>query len=125
MKLSSKIVMIALGIFALGTLVYAGNNWSTSTGGAWQTPDDTTAVENSFLVVGSSAVYPTVKVIRQPVVQGQTIAQINVSTAIASGQLVFCSDCVASRLCISTGSANFQQWVVISSIPTSGLVACK
>lgn len=49
----------------------------------------------------------------------QTIAQINVLTPDTTGQVVTCSDCAYSALCVSTGadSGRIGAFVVVSTNP--------
>lgn len=57
-------------------------------------------------------------------VKSQTLSQIVNSTATAVGQLVYCSNCTQSYLCVATGTANFNQYATIgSSASTVGV--CK
>lgn len=130
MKLRQNAVIAAIfGVFAIVS-VYAGTqyNWGTSTGQNWVTPDDTALTPNTFLVIQSTTgnIAPTVTTTGQPWLQSRTIAQINVTTATAVGQLVFCSNCTQSAVCISSGAVNFAQWVVVgSSAPLNTIVSCR
>lgn len=49
----------------------------------------------------------------------ETKAQVLASTATAVGQIVFCTDCVASKLCVSTGTATALQWAVVGGTATA------
>lgn len=48
----------------------------------------------------------------------RTIAQLNALAPSAAGQVVFCSDCVRSAICVSTGTAA-GAWSVASSTAAS------
>lgn len=57
-----------------------------------------------------------------------TVTQIQGASGIipaATGQLVMCSNCTSSFVCLSTGSANAFQWIALSSSTTSGQTVCK
>lgn len=49
-----------------------------------------------------------------------TIAQINAKTPPAAGQIVGCSDCVATKICVSSGTARGAYTVIQSTAPTTG-----
>ena len=53
-----------------------------------------------------------------------TIAQINALTPATTGQMVMCSNCTGTNVCVSSGSTQVQQFVAIS---TAGFLAagCK
>lgn len=59
----------------------------------------------------------------------RTIAQIDALTADVTNQILVCSDCVESKICVSTGSVNAGSWVVASGTATAavgGLIGhCK
>lgn len=44
-----------------------------------------------------------------------TISQINNLKADTTGQMVLCSDCTQSTICVSSGSVNNGSWVVIAA----------
>lgn len=55
-----------------------------------------------------------------------TLTQINASTPTATGQMVYCSNCVNSPVCVSTGTTNFRSYVaVMSSGTVPGIPACN
>lgn len=55
----------------------------------------------------------------------RTIAQINALPAIGVGSLLYCSNCVASPTCVSTGTAA-GSWVITGSTNTmAALVHCQ
>lgn len=51
-----------------------------------------------------------------------TYATISVSTPTAVGQLVYCSDCITSHLCISTSAVSTNSWIVITTNTVSKVV---
>lgn len=61
----------------------------------------------------------------------RTLAQIEALTADTTGQLMLCSDCTRSPLCISSGTVAPGAWVVITGTGPyvgstySGLPACQ
>lgn len=129
MKKTVWLIALVMGM-GLVYKLYAGTqyNWGTSTGGSWITPDDTAVKPGSF-VVATSSVPPVLTTTGQPWLQSQTIAQINASTAVFTGQIVFCSDCVQSKVCIATGTAGASQWEIVGSSAGAGgsnsLVSCR
>lgn len=123
-----------LGLLMVAGVSFAGQNWSTSTGGSWNTPDDTSVTPNQFLVIGSTSnVQPNVKAVTNPAITATTLATVKNSTPSAAGQLYYCSDCVGSPLCISTSTVgsingNSNSIVMVSSSPVgaaSTFTACK
>lgn len=50
----------------------------------------------------------------------KTIAQINALTAPAAGQIVVCSNCVSTAICISSGTGRGAYTVPMSTAPTTG-----
>lgn len=122
-----KKYMLFVLLASIGAISYAATqyNWGTSTGGSWITPDETATTPNAFVVV-TSTVPPVMVATGQPWLQSRTITQINAATATAVGQLVFCSNCITSPICISTGTAGsidggFNQFVVVASTPGSAV----
>lgn len=61
----------------------------------------------------------------------RTIAQINALTSTTTGQMLLCSDCTRSPICISSGSVNAGSFVVIAGTGAfagstfSGLSHCQ
>ena len=49
-----------------------------------------------------------------------TLAQINSLTPDATGQLVLCSNCTRSTVCVSSGSVNPGSWVIAVATGTFG-----
>ncbi len=110
-----KLLMFAVvALFGLTSLVIAGTqrNWGTSTGGSWNTPDDTNVLPGQVLIIGSTTTTPTVLTSTTSAVGlgGQTLAQINQSTPSATGQILYCSDCTQTPLVISTGTTTRGSW---------------
>lgn len=125
-----KKLLLASLFLVIAGISYAANqyNWGTSNGNSWQTPNDATVLPNQFIVVGATdSVNPIIKAVSEPALYSQTVSQITTSTASFTGEIVFCSDCVASPICVSTGSTNANQWVVVGTSNTfaAGFVRCK
>jgi hypothetical protein len=51
----------------------------------------------------------------------KTVAQINALTSDATGQVVFCSNCLQSALCVSSGTVAPGAWTVSSATSTAVL----
>lgn len=104
-------------------------NWGTSTGGSYQTPDDTTNKTNQFLQIGAGS--QVIVANSTPTINATTLAVVNASTPTSVGQFVFILDAVSSSLCVSTttlGSPNggTVSWIAaISSAAANGKTACK
>lgn len=59
-------------------------------------------------------------------IRSQTLTQIVNSTATTVGQLVYCSNCTQSPICVSTGTTVFNQYAVMtSSLAAGGYQTCK
>lgn len=127
--MKKSLLFAAAIVVGLLSGVYAGQNWSTSTGGAWNTPNDTTVVPNQFIVIGSTTgAQPVVKAVDNPAINSLTLAQIKASTPTSTGQLYFCADCVNSPLCISTsttGSINGASNSIVMASSGTALTVCK
>ena len=69
----------------------------------------------------------TTKIVITPI----TLATINALTSDATGQIVACTDCVRSSLCISSGTVNPGAFVILTATGTfagstwSGLQHCQ
>lgn len=50
-------------------------------------------------------------------IESQTVTTLNTNAPLAVGQLVYCSNCIYSPLCVSSGT-NAGAWVAVSS-PTT------
>lgn len=55
-------------------------------------------------------------------IEVKTLAQANAYTPSKAGQLIFCSDCVQSLICVSSGTAT-GAWVVVASSHSAGTLA--
>ncbi len=55
----------------------------------------------------------TIKATRILISPTKTIAQLNVLIPDATGQIIACTDCVVSSLCISSGSVVAGSWVIL------------
>ncbi len=99
--------VLAIGLFLIINQANAGNqtNWGTSTGANWTTPDDTTIQVGQALVITSSVPYPTVGTSSTtPMgIASFTDAQLGARVPGFLGQIVYCSDCANTPVCISTG----------------------
>lgn len=120
-----KLMLAAVGILFLAGSVHAANqyNWGTSTGGAWSTPDDTTATVGQVLQIGTAG-GATVKAGGAPLsLYPQTKAQLLALTPGTTGQIAYCSDCTNTFVVVATGTASGLQWMgVFNSTPAaSGL----
>lgn len=119
-----KLMLFAVISIVLGTaLVYAANqyNWGTSTGAGWITPDDTTILPGQPVIIGSTTTYPTVKTSTNTPIAlgGLTIAQINAIVPYSTGLFVYCSNCVETYVCVSTGTS-VQSFAAVTSTSTVG-----
>lgn len=102
-------------LLAIGIGLFAGSLYAACTGPYCY--DDTGATINA-----------TVGLTGNPYFGGTSlVATINASTAPYSNQIIVCSDCVQSRLCISTGTTNCNQWIVVGGTATTGgtLMRCR
>ena len=57
-----------------------------------------------------------------------TLTQIQGASGLipaTTGQLVMCSNCTSSFVCLSSGSVNAYQWVALSSSTATGMTVCK
>lgn len=117
MKKWSIFIFLAGSAFAA---IYAGTqyNWGTSGGGAWQTPDDTQTKSGQALQIGTSGTIvtnTTTLPLGLPVASSTTINGLTPNT---TGQIIYCNTCVTNNaLCVSTGTSNSGQWVLL---PSSG-----
>ncbi len=118
-------VLCAAIIVSSIAVVYAGNqyNWGTSNGGAWVTPDDTKTTAGQVLQVSANG-GATVAAASTPlaIFAGSSVT-INALTPATTGQLVFLLNggTFNNVLCISSGSTNSSQWVLVQSTTS----ACK
>lgn len=121
MKKSLALAIIAMGL--MSAVAYAGNqyNWGTNTGANWVTPDNTNIQTGQALVIGSTTPYPQVTTSSTSAVGLGvfTIAQINALTPNMVGQIVFCSNCTNTPVCVST-AALIQSFASITT-STSGV----
>jgi len=115
MKLKNSYFALAFVLVAFG-VVYAGNqwNWGTSTGGAWSTPDDTTATVGQPIQVGASGGAQVVAGGAPLSIWPRTLAQLTVLTPGTTGQIAYCSNCTQTPLVISSGTT-VGAWVAVSS----------
>lgn len=87
-----KKILIALALcFGLGTL----RAWSASQ-------------PHSLGIVTASTTTFTGAILPWP----RTLAQINVLQSGATGQIVLCSNCVKTAICVSSGTVGLGAWVV-------------
>ena len=121
-KLATIVSMACVSVFFGVAVIHAAQqrNWSTTNGGVWNTPNDSTVGINQFLVIGdTNTAGPTVSAVSQPALQSQTLAQIQASTASYVGQIAFCSNCVNSAIVVATGTTAGSQWVSAFSTGTA------
>lgn len=100
-------VMFIVGVAAFKLFAAAGNqyNWGTSTGGSWSTPNDTTTVVGQPLQIGSTGL-PVVVAGNAPLsLVYLSSAAIAVLTPGTTGQIVYCSNCINTTICVATGTA--------------------
>lgn len=107
MKSLKAVLLSSVALVLLSGLVYAGVNWSTVTGGAWYTPNDATATAGQPIVIGSggganAVASSTASVSALIITNSYNLAYINALTPSATGQIVFCTNCTMSPVCIST-----------------------
>lgn len=116
---SIKVYALILVAFILGVVgVQAGVNWSTSSGGAWYTPNDTTATVGQPVLVGSGG--GAVLITGAPLsVYPRTLAQLKALTPDTTGQIAFCTDCTNSFLVISSAVARGSWMSVFKSTPST------
>ena len=122
-----KIMLFAVISIVLGMSIMARAgtqyNWGTNTGANWITPDNTQIQVGQALVIGSTTPYPSVITSSSSVVGlgGFLLTQINAMLPNALGQIVYCYNCVATPVCVSSGTGALNSFVSISSVA----VACR
>lgn len=84
-----------------GAVTSTGNNTATGT----LTRTNTTTLSTTTFTGGYTP-------------YSRTIAQINGLQSTTTGQIVFCSDCVRSAICVSTGTTAVAQWSISASTAT-------
>lgn len=121
-----KLMMFAVvvGMFGfMSFIVNAGNqyNWGTSTGANWITPDNTTLQYGQGLVITSTNPAAVGTSSTTPMgLASFTITQINASTPTTIGQIVFCSNCTQTLLCVSTETTAAFGFASVTSTSTTG-----
>lgn len=121
--LMCAVIGVSVGLFALVCTVKAGNqyNWGTSTGANWITPDNTTIQYGQALVITSTNPAAVGVSSTTPVgLGGFTINQINASSPTALGQIVYCSNCTQTLVCVSTGTGAAQDFAAVTSTSVTG-----
>ncbi len=126
MKKSLALAVIVMGL--MSAVAYAGTqyNWGTSTGANWITPDNLNIQQGQALVIGSTSPYPSVTTSSTTPLGlgGFTIAQINSLVPTMVGQIVYCSNCTSTPVCVSTITAA-QGFAAISSTSTTNRNVCQ
>lgn len=126
-----KLLMFVVAAVMIGVVgvIYAGTqyNWGTSTGSNWITPDNTNIQSGQILVIGSTVPYPSVTTssTTAAALGGFTIAQIQQSTPTIVGAILYCSDCTATPVCVSTGITTKNSYAAISSTSTTNKNICQ
>lgn len=123
--MKKSLLFVGLTLMLVVSSVYAGTqyNWGTSTGANWITPDNTAIVPGQPVIVGSTTTYPTVITSTAAALSlgAQTITQINAMTPLFFGQIVGCSNCTATPICVSTGTGT-GAFTAVASTAASGAV---
>lgn len=122
MKKSLILTLTVMAFVAAAVYAGPGYNWSTGSGANWVTPDTSNIQQGQALVITSTTPYPTISTSSTtPVGLGVfTIAQINALVPTMKGQIVFCSNCTVSPVCVST-AAVIQSFAAIASTSTTNL----
>lgn len=102
-------------MFAVGLGLISGNLWAACVG-PYCYDDTGAAIRASVGFQGDPYFTHT-----------HTVAAINASTATYQYQMEICTDCVQSLMCLSTGTTNCNQWVVVGGTTTTAgtLMRCR
>lgn len=126
--LGSKVWADGSFVSAPGPVVAAtGQNYyypaaPSPTAGGLLVNDGSLTYRYSNAVIGTTT---SLTVLQFPVLPSATLAQLNALTASATGQIVYCSNCVNSQLCVSSGTLGVGAWVAVSSGAATGVQHCQ
>jgi len=119
-----KKILSLVGLLFLGTVAYAVNNSLTGAPAVQLVPPQ--GQVQIFMDTNNNAVItaPSLIINSQLFLSSYTITALNTLTPAGTGQIVWCANCVASNLCISTGTA-VGSFVAANSTSTTNQVVCK
>lgn len=134
--------LLGVGLLILPTLLIADGNYQpvlspNTTGGNYSYPNAPAPASGGVLVNNSGTLFnwsnavvgttTSLTATQFPALPLLTLAQIQALTPYTTGQIVMCTNCTQSPICVSTQSVTQGGWVVASGTATvsQGLLSCK